>query len=294
MEDENQEGTSILDREAKLRGEPEEVPTIITGREAVVAAPAEGEDDDTDADDDDTDNPTAPIPQTPQTPDPGVFAPGDYSFEVVAYDSDGKNPKTHKIKSVEQWDELLERDPNLGSAAALLKAQRMANKMENGLERDEREHSDKKAKFDAEKAEIESKQAATDTMVAEIGYLQSKGDLPEVAKKYVNADWSDPEVAKQPGVKEQLALLNYMRKENKARLSAKLKPMTSILDAFNAFQIDQARKGKATGKVTAAAQRKTAGARVAATSPAPASGGAPSWVSVGQGGNLRDIGRMGL
>jgi hypothetical protein len=284
------QGTSILEREAKLRGEAPLVPQIITGRETVVATPDEDEPDD---DEDEIDNPTVPV-QAPQTPDPGVFTPGDYTFEVVVYDAEGKSPKIHKIKSVDDWDELLERDPNLGSASALLKAQRAVSKMENSQEREQREFDAKKAKYNAEKAEIDQRQQATDTMVAEIGYLQGKGDLPEVAKKYVDADWSDPEVAKQPGVKEQLALLNYMKKENKARIAAKLKPMTSILDAFNAYQIDRARKGQPAVRAQAAAQRKAQGARVAAVSPAPASGGAPAGISVGRGGSLRDLGRQGF
>lgn len=292
-EEEVSQGTSILEREAKMRGEQAPVPTIVD-KNTPVAAPEEDADEEND--DDTLDDTAAPVvvAEAPKALDPGTFTPSDYSFEVVSYDTDGKSPKTHKIKSIEQWDELLDKDPNLGTAAALLKAQRAASKMETGLERDQREYDAKKAAYDGEKAEIAARQEATDTMVAEIGYLQGKGDLPEVAKKYVDADWSDPEIAKQPGVKEQLALLNYMRKENKARVAAKLKPMTSILDAFNAYQIDQARKGNVQRKQTAAVQRKAAGARIAATTPAPASGGAPPGISVGRGGNLRDLGRQGF
>lgn len=292
-EEEVSQGTSILEREAKMRGEQAPVPTIVDKNTPVTTQEDENNEDD---DQDTLDEPTAAsvATATPQAPDPGNFTPGDYSFEVVAYDAEGKSPKTHRIKSVEQWDELLDKDPNLGTAAALLKAQRAASKMETGLERDQREYDAKKAAYDGEKAQIAARQEATDTMVAEIGYLQSKGDLPEVAKKYVDADWSDPEIAKQPGVKEQLALLNYMKKENKARVAAKLKPMTSILDAFNAYQIDQARRGNVQRKQTAGVQRKAAGARVAATTPAPASGGAPAGISVGRGGSLRDLGRQGF
>lgn len=283
------QGTSILDREAKLRGEPAEVPTIVTGREKPVVT----ENDPNDDTDDEPDEPVSAPAPTPTVPDPGVFTPGDYSFDVVVLDSEGKSPRTRHIRSVDEWDELLDGDPNLGSASALLKAQRAATKMENSLERDKRDYDTKKATFDGEKATLAQKQQSTDMMTAEIGYLQSQGKLPEVAKKYVNADWSDPEVAKQPGVKEQLALLNYMSKENKRLIAAKLPPMTSIRDAFNSYRIDQADKKAPAVRAQAAVQRKQAGAKVAGVSSSALTGGAPSGISVGRGGSLRDLGRMG-
>lgn len=284
------QGTSILEREAKLRGaEVETVRFIEPGQTADEDEDDENEGGKGDEDEDEIIVTRLPDP-VPTLTDPGEFKPADYSFEVQVFDDEGKNARTHKIKSVEQWDELLERDPNLGSASALLKAQRAATKMETSLDRDQREHDGKKTAYETEKTQLEASKATTDTWIAEVGYLQSKGDLPAVDKKYVDADWSDPEIAKQPGVKEQLALLNYMRAENKRRTDAKLKPMTSILDAFNAYQLDQARKGNVTSRQRAATQRKAAGARVASVSAAPASV-APSGISVGRGGSLRDLGR---
>jgi len=281
-------GTSILEREERARGEQAPTPKIVR------AADEAGEDDE-DEDEDEEDEPITRVatPVAPTLADPGEYVPNDYTFEVVVYDGQGKNARTHKIKSVDEWDELLERDPNLGSASALLKAQRAATKMETSLERDKREYDGKKTAFEQEKASVATRQAATDTMVSEIGYLQSKGKLPQVDAKYVDADWGDPEVAKQPGVREQVRLLNYMRDENKARVAAKLKPMTSILDAYNAYVADGAEKDNVTRKRTAGAQRKAAGARVASVSSAPV-GAAPPGVSVGRGGSLRDLGRQGF
>ena len=282
-------GTSILEREERARGEQAPTPKI-------VRAADEEDDADDEGDDDDDDEPitavATPAPE-PTVPDPGEYVPNDYAFEVIVYDGEGKNARTHKIKSVDEWDELLERDPNLGSASALLKAQRAATKMETGLERDRREYDTKKSAFEQEKATIDNRQAATATMVSEIGYLQSKGKLPQVDAKYVDADWSDPEIAKQPGVREQLRLLNYMRDENKARVAAKLKPMTSILDAYNAYVADNAERDNTTRRRTAGQQRKAAGARVASVSAAPV-GNAPAGISVGRGGSLRDLGRQGF
>lgn len=290
-EEEVSQGTSILEREAKLRGEtPEPAVRIIEKGQEIDEEP-----DETDEEEEDATAPQQIVPETPKTPDPGEYKPTDYSFEVQVYDKDGNNPKTRKITSLEQWDDLLENDPNLGSASALLKAQRNATKMENSSDRDKRDYDTKKTAFDTEVTEIATRKAAVDTMTSEIGYLQAKGDLPAVAKEYVDANWSDPEIAKKPGVKEQVQLLNYMRDENKRRTAANLKPMTSILDAFNAFQIDQAKKGNVARRQTAGQQRKTAGARVAGVSSgAPSSSGAPAGISVGRGGSLRDLGRQGF
>lgn len=242
-----------------------------------------------------------PVPETPEEEeedapeaprenlvDPGEFKPQDYAFEVTVYDEEGKNGKPKKIKSVDEWDALLDTDPNLGSAASLLKAQRLATKMETSLERDQSDWQKKKTEFEEGTRAAEVAQEAVTQMANEITYLVSKGDLPQVAKQYQNADWSDPEVAKQDGVKEQLAVLNYMRKENAARAKANLKPMTSILDAFNAFQIEQSRKQAITNKTNAGQARKEASARVAGSTPAPVSV-APKGIMVGRGGSLRDM-----
>lgn len=283
-------GVPILEREAKLRGEDIAGVQIVEPGN-VVAATTDDDGDDPD-DEEPVEAPNAPDP-TPSLPDPGDFVPADYSFEVQVFDAEGKNARTHKIKSVEQWDELLDGDPNLGSASALLKAQRAATKMETGNDRDQRDHEAKKAQYTNEKTQIEAQKTATNTMIAEIGYLQGQGKLPAVDPKYVNADWSDPEVAKQPGVKEQLALLNYMRSENKKLSAAGLPQMTSIRDAFNSFQLDRAEKGAPARRQQAGQQRKAAGARVASTSSSALAGGAPAGVSVGRGGSLRDLARYG-
>lgn len=281
-------GTSILEREERARGQQAPVPEIVSS--AATATDEDNEDEDEDEDEPITQMAT---PLAPTIADPGTYTPGDYSFEVIVYDDEGKNARTHKIKSVDEWDELLERDPNLGTASALLKAQRNATKMESSLDRDKRDYDGKKTAFEQEKADLANRQASTDTMVSEIGYLQSKGKLPQVDAKYVDADWSNPNIAKQPGVREQLALLNYMSRENKARIAAKLKPMTSILDAYNAYVADNAERDNTTRRRIAGQQRKAAGARVASVSSAPV-GAAPPGISVGRAGSLRDLGRQGF
>lgn len=222
-------------------------------------------------------------------PDPGNYEPKDYSFDVTVYDADGNKPKNVTVKSVEQWDELLDTDPNFGNATSLMKAQRLATKMESNLERDKADFDKQKADFDTASQDVTRRAEATQTMVNEIAYLVGRKDLPEVDPKYANADWSDPNVAKQPGIKEQIELLTFMRNENQTREKAGLKPITSVLDAFNAFQIDRNRKGEADRQERTIKARKEAGAKVAGTQP-NASTQAPKGIMVGRGGNLRDIG----
>ena len=228
-------------------------------------------------------------PLQAQVEDPGEYQPADYSFEVVTYDKEGKNPSPHTISNVEEWDKLLQGEPNFGSSAALAKGMRQATKMETSLEQDKKDYDKKKTEFDETQKKIAEQEETTKVMFSEIEYLVSKGQLPKVDDKYKDADWTDPEVAKQPGVKEQVALLKYMVKESNARRKAGLKPITSVLDAWNAYQLDQRQKQGAKNKKVADAARKAAGAMVASGSPAPTSA-APKGVAIGRGGSLRDIG----
>lgn len=223
--------------------------------------------------------------------DPGQFEPGDYAFEVTVYDEEGKSGRTRKITSIEQWDELLDSDPNLGTGTAMARALRLANKMETGIDRDKASWEAKKATYDQEIARLEAQTKATETMAAEMDYLVERGDLPKIASQYKNADWSDPDVAKQPGVKEQLALLDYMRTENNRRAKRNLTPMRSVLEAFNAFTIDENKKTAIDAKAKADKARKTAGAKVAGASPNPTRT-APPGISVGRGGSLEDLSRL--
>jgi hypothetical protein len=224
--------------------------------------------------------------------DPGEFTPTDRSFEVMIYDQDGKNGKPVKITSVEQFEQLLDEDKNFGSAAALLKAQRLAGKMELGLEREKADHDHKKALYDEQQEAVKANNDWLNQRQAEMTYLVSKGELPAVPKKYANADWSDPEVAKQPGVKEHIALMKYFKEENAARAKAGLAPFSGLIDAFNQYDRDQARKAlRETGDKSLEA-RRAASSRVAATTPAPVSA-APKGVMVGRNlGSLSNLSDM--
>lgn len=223
--------------------------------------------------------------------DPGEYKPQDYSFTVTTYDEDGKKPKNVKIDSIDKWDELLETDPNLGSAAALLKADRAAAKMEANLERDESTHTAAKQAYDAEVERVGQSEATTQQWANEIDYLADRGDLPKIDAKFENVPWvgptADKDALKDPAVKARIELLEYLRKENTSRVSKGLSPMSPTA-AFNAMQLDSRVKTDKENKTKADEARKAAGARVAGTTPAPVSG-APKGIAVGRAGSLRDL-----
>lgn len=223
--------------------------------------------------------------------DPGEYRPQDYSFTVTTFDEDGKKPKNVKIDSVEKWDELLETDPNLGSAAALLKADRAAAKMEANLERDEATHTAAKEAYDTQVESVGQSEATTQQWANEIDYLAERGDLPKIDTKFENVPWvganADKEALKDPAVKARIELLEYLRKENASRVSKGLSPMSPTA-AFNAMQLDTRLKQDKEAKSKAAEARKAAGARVAGTSPNPTST-APRGIAIGRAGSLRDL-----
>jgi hypothetical protein len=220
--------------------------------------------------------------------DPGEFQPQDYSFEVTTYDKDGNNPRTVKVTSVEQWDKMLGDDVNFGSAQALMVAERKASKMDSNAERDRVEWEKAKAKYDEEREAFENTEAQLDNFESEMNYLVGRGDMPKVPAKFTN-DWTSAEAKKDPAIKEQQKLINYMNKENRARAKAGLQPETSLVSAYKAYKLDQMEKEEATSQRQAGQARREAGARVAGTSPAATTVTAPKGIAVGRAGSLNDL-----
>lgn len=223
--------------------------------------------------------------------DPGDFQPADYSFEVPIYDEEGKNPKTVKVGSVEQFEQLLDDEKNFGSASALLKAQRLATKMESNLERDKKGWEDSKKAYNDQEAGVSAQNEAINQMANELNYLVGKGKLPAVAKEFQNADWSDPDVAKQPGIKEQIEVLDYMKKENVARRKAGL-PDIGISGALSELTIEKAEVAAKENDDKAGEARRAAGAKVAGVNPGPVSA-VPKGVMVGRSfGSLSELSNL--
>lgn len=221
--------------------------------------------------------------------DPGDYKAQDYSFKVTVYDQEGKNGKVHTIKSVEQWDELLDTEPNLGSGGAVLKADRAAAKMERQAEQDLREHEEAKTAYKEQQEAVTSRNETLKALVGGMNYLTEKGKLPKIAAKYQNANWNDPEVAKQPGVKEQLELLAYMAKENKIRTQAGIPPFASVVDAHTQFLSEHKEATATQQDKDKAEQRRKNGSRISGPSPSPTNA-TPKGVMVGR--NLGDLSKL--
>lgn len=234
--------------------------------------------------------PLVPAAFTPKYEDPGEFVPDETSFEVTIYDAEGKNGRVVTLKSVAELDDLIEKDSNFGSYAALRKAEKAADRVERKIEAEQTKWQEQKKLFDDEQQNMASQVERLNSYSAEMDYLMAKGELPKISAELKNADWKDPKIAAADGVKEQIAVLKYMDKENVLLAKAGLPQMT-VISAYNAMQLENAKKGQQDTKVRTQAARKAASARVGGSSPAQATG-APKGIAVGRvsPGGLRDMG----
>ncbi len=215
--------------------------------------------------------------------DPGQFVPSDRSFEVVVYEGERNTPKTVKITSIEAWDELLESEPNLGTSVAVVKAQRAAERMDRGIEQDQKVWEAKKSEYDESVQQTQAQEQTVNQWSSEMDYLIAKKELPPISTQLRNANWGDPKVASQPAVKAQIEILNYMKTENADRVKHGLTPITSVLDAYQGFTRQQEKAHLTRTEVRQA--RQVAGSRVASSAPRPAVT-APRGVSIGRIGLL--------
>ncbi len=249
-------------------------------------------DDDTKGDDSQPDNvaqPTAPAVAPPVEPaselvDPGEFKPNDYSFDIKLADG-----STVKISTPEDI-EALGADVEFASAGDLIKTQANYTRMLTGIENDKKAYDAQKSEFDSHQETVQQQEQFISGIESGMGYLESNGSLPPVPKQYENADWSDPEVAKQPGVKERVAIINYMATENAKRDKAGVPRLMSVLDAHNSMELDGLKQANIARVNAAKAATKARGAMVGGES-SQSQGGAnvPDNMIVGTGGNIRDI-----
>lgn len=208
--------------------------------------------------------------------DPGDFTPEDYSFE---YDIDGKK---YKISTAEDVDNIPDDDLEKLKASQLTQLIRKANAIDSKTDNDKRLFDEKKSKYDEQVVQSEQQRQTIESYAAEFDYLVSKGFIPKVAEKLKDADWTDAAVSSQEGVKEQKEILEYIIKENKQRAKLNLKPLDSIIDAYNSMQMEKSRsKDKEDDKASKQA-RKDAGARVSGPSNNPAATVAPRGIAVGR------------
>jgi len=228
---------------------------------------------------DDTDEEVTEAPELEEVvtlEDPGNYEPKDYSFD---YNVDGK---TYKIASSDDVDKIPNEDLEKLSAKDLSSLIRKANLIDTKHDKDEEEFNRKKDEYSAQVQQQEERDKVIETFAAEFDYLVSKGYLPEVPEELRKSDWTDPKIAAKDGVKEQKAILDYMVKENKQRAKLNLKPIDSIIDAFNAYSLENNRKDEQERHKRSGEARKQAGARISApTNNQPASM-VPKGIAVGR------------
>ncbi len=180
--------------------------------------------------------PDESVPEpAPVAADPGDFQPGDYSFEVET--TDGKTVKISTPEDAESFASRLDNEEGLINASQFLNFNRKTAAMDIGIA------ADKKA-YDA--AQVVYKEAAAEEQVRtdslaqwgrELEYLRGQDELPPLKPELNSADWTDAEVAKDPGVAATVELLSWMDSENNRRIDAGLSPITSVLDAHAAMQL---------------------------------------------------------
>lgn len=231
--------------------------------------------------------PAAPS-QATVVPDPGEYKPNDYSFQVTLADGERQ-----RIRSPEEAEAIAKNPDNFKTPAQLLEFIRKTTRMENNLEADKRDYDTKKTQHDEYVAQEQVRNETLDGWVKEIDYLAETGKLPKVAAQYKNADWADPEVAKQPGVKEQLDLLQYVQEENSRREKAGLPPIRSMEQGYYQMMDDKRSKTDQANDQAAAEARKARGAMVGgATGAQPTT--LPKDVIAGEGGSLSDLNSYSL
>lgn len=223
----------------------------------------------------------APLPVV-TTEDPGEYKPDDYSFEVTL-----KDGKTAKVSTPEEAEKLADDPDNFETPKQLMDFINKQNKMNRSLDRDFEKYESQKKEYESQ-VEIENeRQQVVQNLTNGFEYLIAKGLMPKLDPKDAVADWSDPEVAKHDGVKEQIALISYMTKENEARQKAGIPVLGSALDAFNAWKLETGNTKDEEEKKAAATQRKAAGARVAGVSPSQQGSYVPKGIAVGNPNVLR-------
>ncbi len=229
-------------------------------------------------DDEDTEETTHSDPAPVVTAEnPGDYSPADYSFEVTL-----KGGKTVTVKTPEDAEKLADDPDNFETPKQLMDFINKQNKMNRSLDKDLEKWESEKKIYDDQTATEKQRQDTIDSYSKEFDYLTKKGLLPKVDAQFLAADWSDPEVAKQAGVKEQIELLSYMVKENKVRAKAGVKPLTSIVDTYNAWSADNERKQAVKASKEAGEQRKAAGARVAGVASSAQQPYVPKGIAVGR------------
>lgn len=218
------------------------------------------------------------------TQDPGEYKAADYSFKITL--SDGK---TKTIKTFEQAEELAEDPDNFETPKQLMDFIHKSTKMQNKLDKDYDDYKQRKQTFEQQSEAEKERQETISGYAGEFEYLAEKGLIPKLSAELQTADWQDPDVAKDKDVAVYNQILDYLLKENRLRAKANVKPLTSIVDAYNGWKLETGSKiqEKEDKRKEDGDMRKAAGARVAGVSPAQQGTHVPKGIAVGNPNMLK-------
>lgn len=229
---------------------------------------------------------TAPAPPViEEVEDPGEFVPSNtYSFSVVL--TDGKTYNVKTLEDAEAIGSLLDENPELITASKFIEFNRKVTAMDTGLQREKTDWESKTAKYTEYKTVQDQRDATINQISNGFSYLENKGLLPKIAESMVDKIWI--EHPSEPGIKERLALLDFMSKENESRIKAGLAPSFDVDLMFERMQTAQNKSKESEEKKRENEARKVRGSMV---------GGAGKTVSntklsnaiVGTGGSIDDI-----
>lgn len=213
------------------------------------------------------------------TEDPGEYKPADYSFEVTL-----ASGKTAKVTTPEEAEKIADDPDNFETPKQLMEFINKQNKMQRNLDRDYDKWESQKKDHDFQVGQQREREIIVDNLAKGFEYLESKGLIPAIDPKYKlpGVDWGVPDIAKQAGVKEQIALINYMTKENESRIKAGIPPLSSALDAYNAWKLDTNQKDTEKEQKEAGEARKRASSRVAGVSSSQQGSYVPKGIAVGR------------
>lgn len=206
------------------------------------------------------------------TSDPGDYLPKDYGFEVML-----ASGKSVKVSNPEDAEKLADNPDNFETPKQLMDFLTKSQKMQGKLDRDYDKWETQKEQFENQSQTETQRVQTVQNIAAEFDYLVSKKLLPAVPSEYKDADWQDPQVAKQDGVRQHVELLDYMVKENEARAKAKVSPITSIIDAYNSWKLENNESQEKEDRKEAGQARKVASSKVSGV----ASGGGQPFVPKG-------------
>jgi len=235
--------------------------------------PDDGDDPESDDDPDDS-KVVAKAPDAPE--DPGDPPAEDQTVEVTTFGEDGKGMQTHQVKNRKEWLALIrateESGRNFSSTAQMLEAHAKVEDMESDRRNTKAEYDKKAEAFKTYQETQDQLQQELDAWQREMDFLVAEKALPKLTKAQQQLDWNVPANRKDPAIKAHYDLIQFMRTENDKRVQAGIKPLSSLVDAWEKLETQNLKLQKSKDKVAGVQARKKASSRVMGASSNPPMG----------------------